>query len=164
MQALRRIALGMLAVVVAGLAAGRLGWLQGRAPEDLGWRNGRLKPPSTTPNSVSSQADLYPGHPRRTEARIEPLAYRGDPAAAMRRLAKLVAGLPGAQVRQSEPGYLYATFTTPLMHFVDDVEFALDPTQPGVIQVRSASRLGHGDWGLNRRRIEDIRARFAAGG
>ena len=58
--------------------------------------------------------------------------------------------------------YLYATYTTPLMRFVDDVEFWLDPTAP-VIHVRSASRIGHGDRGLNRARIEALRARFAAG-
>ena len=53
--------------------------------------------------------------------------------------------------------YLYAEFATPLMGFVDDVEFYCDGK---VIQVRSASRLGYSDLGVNRKRIEEIRAAF----
>jgi len=47
------------------------------------------------------------------------------------------------------------------MKFVDDLEFWFD-ADSGVIQVRSASRVGRSDFGLNRRRIEDLRARLAA--
>ena len=147
--------------MLSGIAAGRLGLLQGRPPTDLGVRDGRLKPPSTTPNSVSSQAALYPDHPRRTEAQIAPLAFRGDPHAAMARLEALVAATPGAQIVERRDGYLYATYTTPLMRYVDDVEFWLDPAS-GVIQLRSASRIGRGDRGLNRARIEALRLRFEA--
>jgi uncharacterized protein (DUF1499 family) len=161
MQWLKWIAIVVLVLVLAAILAGRFGWLQGRAPADLGVRDGRLKPPARTPNSVSSQARLYPQHPRHAEAQIEPLHYTGDPRAAFARLKAVVEAMPGAAVQRSEPGYLYATYTTPLMRFVDDVEFALDPAA-GVIEVRSASRLGHGDRGLNRERIEDLRRRFDA--
>jgi uncharacterized protein (DUF1499 family) len=159
MEWLKWIGIVALALVVAALLAGRLGWLQGRAPADLGVRDGRLKPPARTPNSVSSQAALYPGHPRREQAQIEPLHYQGDGAAAMARLARVVEAMPGARLQRSDAGYLYASYTTPLMRYVDDVEFALDPVA-SVIHVRSASRLGHGDRGLNRARIEDVRRRF----
>lgn len=154
-------AAGIAAMALAVVVAGRLGLLQGRPPTDLGVREGRLKPPSTTPNSVSSQAALYPDHPRRMQAQIAPLTYRGDPNAAMDRLAALVAATPGAQIVERRDGYLYATYTTPLMRFVDDVEFWLDPAG-GAIELRSASRLGHGDRGLNRARIEALRLRFEA--
>ena len=43
------------------------------------------------------------------------------------------------------------------MRYVDDVEFWFDPVNM-VIQVRSASRLGKGDLGVNRARIESLRA------
>lgn len=149
-----------IAVVVAsGIVAGSLGLLQGSAPADLGVRDGRLKPPATTPNSVSSQAGLHRDNPRHTEAQIAPLRFQGDGAAALARLETLVEATPGAQVVKSEPGYLYATYTTPLMRYVDDVEFWLDPAG-GTIQVRSASRIGHGDQGANRSRIEALRVRF----
>jgi len=159
MRILKGLAVAVTVVVVAALAAGRLGLLQGQAPSDLGVRNGQLKAPSTTPNSVSSQAAMLANHPRRVEAQIAPLHYQGDGAAAFARLAGLVAGTDGARVVKSEPGYLYATYTTPILRFVDDVEFWLDPAG-SVVQVRSASRIGHGDWGVNRARIEALRARF----
>lgn len=163
LQLLKWTALLVAVLVIAAIVAGRLGMLRGKPPE-LGLHDGRLKPPSNTPNSVSSQAALYPEHRMRAYAQIEPLSWRGDPAQAMARLRAVVDGMPGAQVQRAEPGYLYATFTTPLMQFVDDVEFALDPA--GVIHVRSASRIGHGDRGLNRERVEEIRRRLteAAGG
>jgi uncharacterized protein (DUF1499 family) len=159
MRALKRLLIALGVLALAGIGAGRLSLLQGHAPNDLGVRDGRLKPPSTTPNSVSSQAALYPDNPRHAEAQIAPLHYRGDPAAAMARLKALVEATAGAQVVKSEPSYLYATYTTPLMHYVDDVEFWLDPAE-GTIQVRSASRIGKGDLGANRARIEELRARF----
>ena len=161
MRALRWFAIAIAVLVAAGIGAGRLGLLQGTAPHDLGAKGGRLKPPSLTPNSVSSQAALYPDHPRHAEAQIAPLRYQGDGAVAMARLKALVEATDDAHVVKSEPGYLYATFTTPLMRYVDDVEFWLDPAG-AVIQVRSASRIGKSDLGANRTRIEALRVRFAA--
>jgi uncharacterized protein (DUF1499 family) len=158
-RALRWFAIAIALLVAAGIGAGRLGLLQGAAPHDLGAKGGRLKPPSLTPNSVSSQAALYPDHPRRAEAQIAPLHYKGDDAAAMARLAQLVETTDGARIVRRDADYLYATYTTPLMRYVDDVEFLLDPAG-GVIQVRSASRLGESDLGANRARIEALRARF----
>jgi uncharacterized protein (DUF1499 family) len=153
--------IGVVVLLAAAVLAGQLGLLQGRAPANLGVREGRLKPPAKTPNSVTSQAALYPEHPMRDFAQIAPLALRGDGAATLERIQAIVEGMAGARVVKTEPGYLYAQFTTPLMKFVDDVEFWFDPSA-GVVQVRSASRVGHGDRGLNRARVEAIRARLAA--
>jgi uncharacterized protein (DUF1499 family) len=159
---LKWLVIVLVAAAVLVVIAGRLGWLKGRAPGDLGVREGRLKPPSRTPNSVSSQAQLHdPQRYRVDYARIEPLRFAGDAAAAMEKLRNVVAGMPGAQVTASSPDYLYAQFTTRWLKFVDDVEFWLAPAE-GVIHVRSASRIGRGDLGANRARIEEIRARFAA--
>ncbi len=147
------------ALVLLGVAAGQLGLLRGQAPGDLGVKDGKLKAPSTSPNSVSSQADLWPGHPQQASARIAPLAVAGDPAAAMARLQAAVAATPGAVVIKADVDYLYAQYTTPLMHYTDDVEFWFDRAA-GVVQLRSASRLGEGDLGANRQRIEALRARL----
>jgi uncharacterized protein (DUF1499 family) len=160
MGVLKWLVVGIAALVVLAVLAGRLGLLQGKAPANLGVRDGRLKPPAKTPNSVSSQALLYPEHPRRDVAQIAPLPLRGDGQATLVRLRQIVTAMPGAQVVKSEPDYLYAQFTTPLMRFVDDVEFWFDPAA-GAVQVRSASRVGHGDRGLNRARVEAIRTRLA---
>ena len=144
------------------VAAGRLGWLQGTPPADLGVHDGRLKSPSATPNSVSSQAALYPDHPQRSYADIPPFAVHGDGPATLERIRAVIRDMDGARVVTSERDYLYAQFTTPLLKFVDDVEFRFDPAA-NVIHVRSASRIGRGDLGENRRRVEEIRLRLGAG-
>ena len=150
-------------IVVAVLAAARLGAFAGRAPSNLGLNDGRLKPPAKTPNSVSSQADLWPDAPRRDEARITPIAVQGDGKATIARIAQMVEGLPGARIVERRDDYLYAQFTTALMRFTDDTEFWFDPAANS-IQVRSASRVGRKDFGVNRARIEGIRARLGTGG
>ena len=153
--------LGTLAVLAVLLViAGQLGLLKGTQPSSPGVRDGRFKPPSRTLNSVSSQAALYPDHAMREFAQIAPLALRGDAATTLARLRAVVEGMPGAKIVKSEPDYLYAQFSTRLFGFVDDAEFWFDPAA-GVIQVRSASRLGRKDLGVNRARVESIRTLLA---
>ena len=155
------LVLAVLLVLVLVLA-GQLGFLRGKAPLTLGVQDGKLKAPSKTPNSVSSQASLWPGHPQQAYAQIAPLAYLpGGGPATLARLAAICGGMPGAQVVQSSSGYLHATFTTPLLKFTDDLELWLD-TSAGVVQVRSASRLGRKDFGVNRARVESLRAALQA--
>ncbi len=146
-------------VVVAVVMVGQLGFLRGSPPADLGARDGLLKAPSTTRNSVTSQASRYPDARQRAYAEIAPLRYTGDAAAAITRLAGVVGGMTGAALRTATPDYLYATFTTRWLRFEDDVEFVVSPAE-GLIHVRSASRLGAEDFGTNRRRIEAIRMAF----
>jgi uncharacterized protein (DUF1499 family) len=146
-------------VVLTGLLAGQLGLLKGTPPTDLGVHGGKLKPPSKTPNSVSSQASLYPDHPQRTYADIAPLPLRGDANATLDRIAAIIESMEGGKIIRREPGYIYAQFTTRLMKYVDDAEFWYDPSAE-VIQVRSASRLGSSDLGVNRKRIESIRQKL----
>jgi uncharacterized protein (DUF1499 family) len=136
-----------------------MGWLSGRRPTDLGVRDGRLKPVPTSPNAVSSQAAADDrGH------WIAPLRHRGARDTVLSGLAAIVRGQPRTSVVAQTADYLHAEFTSALMGFVDDVEFWLPPTEPGVIHVRSASRLGHSDLGANRARIETLRALVDAKG
>ncbi len=158
---LKWVVISLLVVVAGAIAAGQLGWLQGNAPNDLGVRDGKLKGLSPTENCVSSQADFYPNHPQRQYAAIAPLAMRGSGPETIAKLQKIVASMDGARLVKNEPDYLYAQYTTPLMKYVDDVEFWFDPIAQ-VIQVRSASRLGQGDRGLNRQRVESVRTALAA--
>jgi uncharacterized protein (DUF1499 family) len=78
----------------------------------------------------------------------------------MARLNALLQAEPGATIVDSRVDYLRVQYTTRLMKFVDDVEFWFDPVQ-GVVQVRSASRVGRNDFGVNRRRIEQLRDKLA---
>lgn len=155
-------ALTVLALPLAALIGGQAGWFEGHAPTDLGVHDGRLKAPAATPNSVSSQVDLWPGLAHREASRIAPLPLAGDGPGSIARLRGIVTGMPGARLVGERPDYLYVQFRSRWLGFVDDAEFWFDPSAQ-VIQVRSASRLGQSDLGVNRARIEDIRARLAGG-
>lgn len=146
----------ILVLVILAILAGQLGMFKGVAPNDLGVAEGRLKLPADTPNSVSSQADLYPNHPQHSYARIEPLPSVGDSKSTLERIKAIIESMPGSEVITYQEHYLYVQFTTRVMKFVDDAEFWFDP-QSNVVQVRSASRLGKSDLGVNRKRIESIR-------
>ena len=141
------------------LAAGQFGLLKGRPPSEPGLHEGKLKPPSRTPNSVSSQASLWPPAEYAVEyAAIEPLSFTQDSAIAMNRLRDVLAGWPGARIVENSPDYIAVQFETRWLRFTDDAEFLLD-SGAHVIHVRSASRLGRKDFGANRARIEAIRSR-----
>lgn len=163
MRILAILAFLVVIVPLVIFAAGQFGFLAGRSPP-LGVSNGRLQPPSRTPNSVSSQASLWrDGEYASTYALIEPLPVRGDAASAISRLRILLADWPGARIVEERPDYLRVEFTTRWLHFVDDTEFWYDPAHER-IQVRSASRLGRKDFGVNRERIEAIRRRWTTAG
>jgi uncharacterized protein (DUF1499 family) len=151
-----------LAAVVLALVAAQVGLLSGRQPADLGVKDGRLKPPSRTRNSVSSQAPLYPEHPQRSYATIDPLPFKsGGAGDSMRALDIVLRAMPGITVVNQRADYLYAQAQTRWLKFVDDVEFWANPAT-GVIELRSASRLGREDFGVNRQRVEAIRAAYLA--
>ena len=131
-----------------------MGLLSGTRPDaHLGVAGGKLKPVRAHYwNAVSSFADT-------DYHRIAPLAAGPDPKAGFSALERTVQAWPGARVVKREPGYLYAEFETRWLKFVDDAEFWIDPAQR-VVQVRSASRLGRRDFGVNRARIEALRRRL----
>ncbi len=160
MVVIKWIVIVFLVGAIALLVAGQLGLLKGDVPSNLGVKEGKLKAPSKTPNSATSQADLWPDHPQREYARVAPLPLRGDAAATLAKLQAIVKAMPGAVVVKAEGDYLYAQFTTSLLKFTDDVEFWSDPVA-NVIQVRSSSRLGRKDFGVNRARVEAIRTALA---
>ena len=95
----------------------------------------------------------------REYARIAALPASGGASAAMARVRAVVERLPGATVVEQRDDYLYAQFETPALRFVDDVEFWYDPAAQA-IAVRSASRIGRKDFGVNRARVEAIRGQL----
>lgn len=148
-----------MAVAFSILGLARTGLLRGRRPHDLGVHAGRLKPPSHTPNSISSQAFFYPYHPQRDYAYIAPLNVLPAHARAMDTLATLVGQERGMRIVERHPDYLYAECQSPWLKFVDDWEFWFDPSGRA-IHVRAARRLGRKDFRANRQRFERIRRRW----
>ena len=112
-----------------------------------------LTPCPASPNCVSSQA---------TDAEhfTEPLRFTGDATLAWNRLESALGAESRLSIIQDTGSYLHAEARSLVFRFVDDIEFVLDP-EAGVIQVRSASRVGYSDFGVNRRRVERIREVFS---
>ncbi len=126
----------------------------GKRPTTLGVHNGQLLPCPDSPNCVSTSSTDK-------QHAIAPLSLNGSPAETFQKLKAIVAAQPRAQIIEATDNYIYAEFTSALMGYVDDVEFYLDETA-GTVQVRSASRLGQSDLGVNRQRIEAIRSALAS--
>lgn len=124
----------------------------GTRPTNLGVEQGKFAPCPPSPNCVSSQSVD-------AEHQIEPFTYKDDSETAFKQIQTILENTENAAIIKDETNYIYAEFTSPLMGFVDDVEFYLDE-QETLIQVRSASRLGESDLGVNRKRIETIREQF----
>ena len=121
----------------------------GKRPNNLGIRDGNLAACPNTPNCVLSQSSD-------AEHSIKPLTYNSTPSEAMANLKSVIQAMKKTKIITENKNYLYAEFTSAIMGFVDDVEFYLDEDAK-VIHVRSASRLGKSDLGVNRKRIETIR-------
>lgn len=130
--------------------------LSGTPPTDLGVTDGKLKSCPDTPNCVSSQA---PADDK--EHAIAPFSYTGSALEAIARLKQIIEGMERSTINKVTDDYLYAEFSSKLMGFVDDVEFYAPPGE-SVIHTRTAARMGKSDLGVNRKRTEEIRAKFEA--
>jgi len=124
----------------------------GSPPDGLGVHDGQLAACPTSPNCVSSGAD-DPEHA------IQPLAFAGAPEDAWRAARSAVAGLPGTTIVNEADFYLHAESRSTLLRFVDDLELQLK-LEERTIALRSASRVGYSDMGVNRKRIEQLRSLF----
>jgi uncharacterized protein (DUF1499 family) len=117
-----------------------------------GGGNFPLKTCPKSPNCVSSQA-ADPEHA------IAPLSYSASRAEAMARLKKVLASLKRIEIVNERDDYIHAEAKSLIFRFVDDIEFYF-PAAQKVIHVRSASRVGKSDLGVNRKRVEEIRKLF----
>ena len=127
----------------------------GTRPSTLGVQNGQLAACPNTPNCVSSQAPASD-----KEHSVAPIAFVGEGKGAIARLKTIIENSERTKIIEASDNYIYAEFASSLMGFVDDVEFYADDSAK-VIQVRSASRLGQSDLGVNRKRVEEIRSKLA---
>jgi uncharacterized protein (DUF1499 family) len=132
-----------------GSIAAMFSW---RRPQNLGVTDGRLAPCKRSPNCVSSQAD-----PQDREHYVAPIAFKG-PLLALR---QAVESMERSKVIKADGNYLYAEYRSRLLRYVDDLELWYDE-KAGVVHVRSASRLGRRDFGVNRKRVEALRAAIQA--
>ncbi len=116
----------------------------------------RLAPCPRTPNCISTQAPPGPQH-------MDPIPYTGPLDAARAKLLEVLRDYPRTRIVQEGPDFLKAECRSAFFHFVDDVELVFDDAAKR-IEFRSASRVGRKDFGVNRKRMEEIRAAFLAAG
>lgn len=122
-----------------------------KTPE-IGLTPAGLRPCPDSPNCVTSQA-------KTGKQVIRPLTYSTDRATAFAKIKQIVSNRDNASIVAETTDYLHVEFRSKLMGFVDDVEFWFPENQP-VIHLRSASRLGYSDFGVNRKRVQHLRALF----
>jgi len=142
--------IALVVVVAAVVVALAIASIRSRPPADLGVTDGRLAPCPDSPNCVSTRSE-------RPDQHMSPIAFTGDPELALDRLAAALEAMPGTTIVERSRDYLHAEATSALFRFVDDVEVQIDRTA-SVAHFRSASRTGHSDLGVNRRRMERLRA------
>lgn len=124
-------------------------------PTNLGLTEGALAKCPSSPNCVCSDVE----DDTDKEHHIEPISFRGDAQEAWTRFKEIVRTRPRTKIVTEEESYLHAECTSFLFRFVDDLEARLDVAGK-CIQVRSASRAGRSDLGVNRARVEALRQAF----
>ena len=126
----------------------------GTMPE-LGVENDKLKQCPQSPNCVNSQA-------KDKEHFIEPLSVNATPPETKNYILKILNELKQAKIVVVEDNYIRAEFVSTIFRSVDDVEFYFpdENSKELIIHVRSASRVGYSDLGVNRKRIELIRRKL----
>jgi uncharacterized protein (DUF1499 family) len=122
----------------------------GARPNNLGVKDGRLAPCRPSPNCVSSDA----ADAKHFVAAFELALPLAD---AWPRLREIVGALPRTEIIGETSDYLQAECRSAVFGFVDDLELHARPAQ-NLIAVRSAARIGYSDFGVNRRRVENLRA------
>jgi uncharacterized protein (DUF1499 family) len=122
----------------------------GTRPAHVGSAPDGLAPCPATPNCVSSDSTDE-------QHRVEPFRLAVSADAGWLAAAQAVRELPRTLVVTEDADYLHAECTSAVMRYVDDLELRLDP-EARIIEVRSASRIGRSDFGVNRKRVEQLRA------
>jgi uncharacterized protein (DUF1499 family) len=124
------------------------------SPKNLVISESQFSPCPASPNCVSSQSSMDD-----KEHYIDPIIYTLEKAEAKTKLRSTLNQIPRIKIVKETDNYIHAECTSLLMRYVDDLEFILQGSNK-IIEVRSASRLGHSDLGVNRKRVEIIREKF----
>ncbi len=123
----------------------------GQRPKNLGIHNGRLTDCPSKPNCVSSQA-VDEKHA------LTPFRYQGKKKVAFEQLKKIILSFKRITIVAENDNYFHIEYKSKIMGFVDDLEFFFPEEK--IIHVRSASRIGYSDLGVNRKRVEHLRELF----
>jgi uncharacterized protein (DUF1499 family) len=126
--------------------------MSNKLPEGLGVTDGELMPCPSTPNCVSTQAS-----PEDLDHYAEPVVYTGDRMKTQLSIESFMLNKGNTHLVSSALGYVHFEVKSPLVGYIDDVEFYL-PAADSVVHIRSASRVGYSDFGVNRERVRQIQS------
>ncbi len=135
------VLLGFIVLIVMAI-------MSQKAPDTLGLKDGKLAPCPESPNCVCSEQVQSSDK----EHFIQPI--QADKALWAK--FKAIIQEQGAEIITDDGNYVHATFSTPVFHYVDDVELRFDEAA-SLIHIRSASRMGRSDFGVNRARVEKLK-------
>ena len=144
----------MKIMMIFMLSMALLGCHREKSTMALGVSNSKLSPCPDSPNCVSSQA-------HNEKHKIAPFVFETSTEEAQAALKRIIQAMKRTKIVKETAGYLHVEYKIALMNYIDDVEFYFDDSQK-VIHLRSASREGYWDLGVNRRRIEQIRKKWQA--
>ncbi|MFO7830730.1 MAG: DUF1499 domain-containing protein [Desulfuromonadaceae bacterium] len=144
---------GIIAVLMAVMLCSCSGT---RPSEQLGLDNNRLRPCPDSPNCVSS-AETDP------DQRVLPFKLHIEAPTAWATIVESVTALPRTRIVSVTDNYLHAECRSAVFGFVDDLELHLRSEQQQV-DIRSAARMGYYDFGVNRKRIKELRSRLSSAG
>ena len=133
-------------VLVLGIALAGCG---GTPPATLGAADRELAPCPPTPNCVHTGDGLPEG--------VRRIALDPQQTSVWEKVRDVVGQMPRMTIVTSTDRYLHADETSRILRFVDDLEVLWLSDESSELVVRSASRLGRGDLGVNRRRVERFR-------
>ncbi|TDL34916.1 DUF1499 domain-containing protein [Jeotgalibacillus sp. S-D1] len=118
-------------------------------------RNGQLLPLPKKPNCVSTQTDQH-------DKKMQPVPFKGGMQESQERIKRILLSLNRVEIKTDSADYLHAIVKSKFFKFKDDVEFLFDE-QTNLVHFRSASRTGHYDFGVNRKRMEQISDEYKEG-
>lgn len=124
----------------------------GKVPEKRGVHQGNLLPCSSKPNCVSTA-------PGDTKHFISPIEYTSSREQAIDEVENFLQKQEKFRIKENDAGYFWVECSSSLFGFVDDLEIYF-PADTKRVFIRSASRLGYSDLGVNRKRVEQIRTVF----
>lgn len=147
------ILLVIILLIILGMAAFMF-IKNNRVPSYVGVQNGQFAPLPASPNAVSSQT---------TDATryVEPLPVLGSLEQTKAAIEQTLKQIGDNEILSSKGEYMHILFSTPTMHYHDDVELLIQQDK-GVIQYRSQSRTGYSDMGANRARYDRFKALYTA--
>lgn len=141
---------GLIVLILAAL------YIPNSITPELGVTNGQLTELKDTPNGVSTQTS-------QAGKQIDPWPMKADTTTTLSAILNAVNQYEAGRstVKSQTDTYLHVIFVTPLMRYRDDVEFWVDVSN-GVVHIRSNSRTGRSDWGLNRERYNALTELYSA--